>query len=287
MKSTRILTVIAAACCVISAAFGISIAGAASNEITFDGGCSLHGVAKFDAPYLKGEPADVGYHFKTSAPTPSAGGNPNTCTGSLNGGDDKTYPASAYVDGKGQLSCAASTADGGQGAVTVVDGGKAYTFSATLDIKGGGTEVALDLHDAKGGQAYGHASFAKYTTTQTPQDCNGGGVKELQFDADFQGTSPFKSDAPTAAPASNPQPSDSPPPANSDQPASSTTESGTFDAQPQDQGAVQGYQKASPKKAKKKPKCGKSKKSKSKKHTKSKKKCGKAKGHAKRKARRG
>ena len=55
-----------------------SLAGAASNQNTFSGSCNFHGTATFDKPYLKGQPAPVGYHFKTTAP-PSGSTSNNTC----------------------------------------------------------------------------------------------------------------------------------------------------------------------------------------------------------------
>jgi hypothetical protein len=259
MKARRI---VAALALVVFGASAVSLAGAATPDVTFKGDCSLHGTATFDKPYLKGKPDTVGYHFKTSAPP--SGGNPNTCTGDLNG-KSGTYQTSAYVDGKGSLSCAISQSDGA-GAVLISDGNKTYTFPAKLALKGAGTEVQLDISEPKGGQAYGRASFANYADRDpqkgTTAQCNGDGVKSLEFDANFTDTAPFHGEAPAAAASTTTSTTPTPTPSGGGQPAQAPPQSASQD---QPQQAVKGERKSS-KKSKPHKKAKKHGKKKAKKH---------------------
>jgi hypothetical protein len=261
VKATRISGLLATAALIALAGLSASASGAA-NQITFDGSCSVHGTATFDSPYLKGNgpPGPVGYHFKTT-------GDPakSFCDGKLNGKDGH-YLVNAYVDGgKGandHLSCQGSVGSGGTGALTFPGGLK---FPLTLDIAGVLTEVGLHITDGKGGNAFGEASFrdaASADPAKTLGDCNGTGVKSLEFNAMFQGAGPITADAPAAAPAAN----NTPPPAapsGGDQPAPPPPADQGQAPPAQDQGGVKGEKKSSPKKAKKAP-CGKGKKGKAK-----------------------
>lgn len=249
---TRITGLVATAAVLAWAVTGLSIA--ATSQYSFDGSCSLHGTATF-SPNLKQAQQTVAYHFKTTT-APSGPTNQNKCNGKLNGADAKDYDATAYVDGSGQLSCGQSTANGGKGAVTIVDGSNSYTFPAMLDINGAGTEVELHItQQPAAGEAYGHASFARYTNQNTPSDCMNGGVPSLQFDADFQDTSAFKADKPAPASTTSTQTPAGDQPVNT--PPTSGGDQSTPKQQPQDQGGVKGERKSSPKKSKKSP-CGKS-----------------------------
>jgi len=256
-----------------------SFAGAASSVNTFSGNCQLHGTAKF-TPGLKNPPMDgsqgpdTAYDFKTSG-DPSA----STCSGTLNG---KNFdgPVTAYVKGSGQLYCSNSSSTGGVGGVVFTQDGKAITLGPLhLDVSGALTEVVLDVYDGSDNHARGHASFALGASPDTPGQCSGDGVPQLDFDAQL-GTEPGAELSTPAAPAASPSTSSggSPAPSQSQQTQTQTTS----------QGAVQGERTASTKKKAKRKKsrglkCGKG----HRKHTKAQgKRCakrgkGKKKGHSK------
>jgi hypothetical protein len=173
----------------------VAVAPASAQAETFKGDCHFTGVATFEQP-LTGEPADNRYHFKSGSPDGGKTPDASRCKGTLGGRsvDTKVF---AFVDGGGQLSCAASQGSGGVGAV-ILPTGQVFPFS--FSFNGVATEVFFTATDGAGNSNQGHASFANYSPSDAPVKCapGGAGLPKLGFDADAQGAT-FVGSAPASS----------------------------------------------------------------------------------------
>jgi hypothetical protein len=162
-------------------------APAASADETFQGVCTITGVATFRTPLTNTSSVNT-YDFHSGDPT--GANNPandgTTCYGTLNGQDiSKGAHAVAAVSGSGQLSCTQSQSLApGSGYLMFPSTNSVFPFSFTF--QGTGTEVSFTTTD-KGVSSKGHASFAKYAGPDTLSKCQNSdpnkGVPSLGFDA--------------------------------------------------------------------------------------------------------
>ncbi|TMK38813.1 MAG: hypothetical protein E6G56_13550 [Actinobacteria bacterium] len=196
---------------ILGASVAIAVSGlgpisGASADIAFKGNCTVYGNATFqdssgNPSGLTGQPQTMGYSFVSGVPTGSnpldpPDANPQTnCTGvTLNGSSVPDGPATVSVKAVNQtLSCEFSSSTDSSGNTTDGDGtitlanGVAVPFK--LEIMGVATEVNLTVKGPTAGSASGHASFAQYSDSNTPSECNGPpGVQKLGFKATFDNT---------------------------------------------------------------------------------------------------
>jgi hypothetical protein len=189
---------------------GLALAGlgglpaVASADVSFQGKCHVTGKATFPGG-LTGAPQQEGYDF-LSGPPAAGVVDATVCSGvTINGTSVPDGPAKVSVHATDQLlSCGASAGQGGEGTITLANG---FEIHFVLDVAGVASEVALKVNGPTSGAAPGHASFAKYIDpAAAAAACNGDGLNDLGFEADFDNTS----GPPLVGPGTYPPPESAP-----------------------------------------------------------------------------
>jgi hypothetical protein len=213
---------------------GLSLAGlgglpaGASADVSFQGACHVTGKATFPGG-LTGAPQQEGYDFLSGSPADGVVDGTVCSSVKINGISVPDGHATVSVHATDQLlSCGASAGRGGEGTITLANG---FEIHFVLDIAGVASEVALVVNGPTSGASPGHASFQKYVDPAgAAAACNGDGLNDLGFEADFDNTN----GPPLVGPGTYPPPESPQPASAAGSGPSSDSGPGTVSNQPSD-----------------------------------------------------